>query len=420
MLMISRSRRGELPARFKRPCNLPMRPSGGQRLFSDPRNSYLAYMQRVETETAVIGAGIIGMAIALELAEAGQVVHVVERAPSWGAEASGAAAGMLAPQHETGEAGPFLDLCLAARDLWIEKARALHNATGIDPGHRTDGLLYLAFDEAEWRVYRERAAWQVERGLSVDMLTADEIAGRFPMVSPSIAGALFYNGDHQVHTSRALEAYAAACRAAGVHFIFGEEVRELMVEQRADGARIAGVHTTGLHVTARRTVLATGAWTGRLTAALGSPLPIEPVRGQLAVASIEEGLPPCLVGSSEGYLVPRDGTEILVGATSEHVGFDRSTTGEGIASVWEAAVRMLPALAGERPSQRWAGLRPGSPDSLPIVGPLPGVSDLWIASAHYRNGILLAPVTGRIVARWIETGEPGIDPAPFLPDRFLF
>ncbi len=376
-------------------------------------------MQLVETEIAVVGAGIIGLAIALELARTGRIVHVIERESSFGAEASGAAAGMLAPQHETDEAGPFLDLCMAARDLWIQTAEELRRATGIDTGHRTDGLLHLALDETEWSRFRDRAAWQSASGLPVEVLTPQDTVDRFPMVSRSIAGALFYEGDHQVHAGRALDAYAAACTAAGVHLFYGQEVEDLILEEERPVQRVAGVRTPHVQITAERTVLAAGAWTGRLTERLGKPLPIEPVRGQLAVARLEKDMPPCLVSSSRGYLVPRDQDEILAGATSEHVGFDRSTTDEGIVAVWEGAVRMLPALSERRPSQRWAGLRPGSPDALPMLGPLPGIGDLWIASAHYRNGILLAPVTARMITEWIERGDPGIDPGPYLPQRFL-
>jgi glycine oxidase len=377
-------------------------------------------MQHLETETVVVGAGMIGMSIALELARSGQIVHVVDRASSWGAEASGAAAGMLAPQHEADAAGLFLDLYLEARDLWVDMASDLLETTGIDPCHRADGFLYLALNSEEWILLRERAEWQQRSGLPVEVLAPNETVGRFPMVSADIAGAIFHHGDHHLHTSHALDAYAAACRAAGVQFIFDSEVSDLIIERHPDGGRVAGIHTKELHLTAARTVLAAGAWTGRLTAALGAPLPVEPVRGQAVVVTLEHELLPCLAGSSLGYLVPRGDGEILAGATSEHVGFDRNTTEAGVNSVWEAATLMIPELTGRRPSQQWAGLRPGSPDGQPILGPLPGMGDLWIATAHFRNGILLAPLTGRIMKGWITTGDPGIDPTPLLPDRFLF
>ena len=377
-------------------------------------------MKKLESDTIVVGAGIIGMAIALELARSGRVVHVLERESGWAPEASGAGAGMLAPQHEADGPGPFLDLSLRAVEIWREMADWLKERTTIDPGYRADGFLHLALSGDEFATYTRRAEWQAGMGLPVEVLDPGQTAGRFSMVSREIAGALFYEGDHQVHTARAMEAMASACRAEGVYFLFEEEVNDLVVQTGPAGMRVAGVHTPRLHASAEHTVLAAGAWTGRLTAMLGAPLPIEPVRGQALVVPVTEALPPCLVGSSLGYLVPRDGTELLAGATTEHVGYDRSTSDEGIASVWEAACRMLPGLEGTRPSQRWAGLRPGSPDGLPIMGPLPDVKDLWVAGGHYRNGILLGPLTGRIMAAWIESGDPGLDPTPFLPDRFLF
>lgn len=378
-------------------------------------------MRHLETEIAVIGAGIVGMAAALELADRGMVVHVLDRAPVPGAEASGAAAGMLAPQHEADGPGAFLDLCLAARDLWLETAPRLHRESGVDPGHRADGFLHVALDGPEWGRFQARASWQDGAGLPVQVLTAGEACGRFPMLTTDLAGALFYAGDHHVHTTHAVEAYAGACRKAGVQFLFGEEVRDLLMENGPSGTRVAGVHTDAVHVTATHTLLAAGAWTGRLAAALGAPLPIEPVRGQIAlVRGLQDEQPPCLVGGTGGYLVPRAGGELLAGATSEPVGFDRTTTPRGIEAVWRNARRLIPALSRRRPNEEWAGLRPGTPDALPLLGPLPGIDGLWVDAGHFRNGILLAPLTGRIMARWITEGDPGIDPTPFLPARFLF
>ncbi|MFO7767502.1 MAG: glycine oxidase ThiO [bacterium] len=379
-------------------------------------------MQHLETQTVVVGAGLVGMAAARELARAGHVVHVVDRAPAPGAEASGAAAGMLAPQHESGGPGPFLDLCLQARDLWVEVAPELAAASGLDPEHRTDGFLHLALDEDEWRTFQQRRAWQMERGLPVESLSPADTARRFPMVTDDLTGALFYPGDHHLRTDRAVEAYAGACRSAGVRFLWEEEVRDFLIEQGPSGTRVAGVHTSGLHIEAEHTLLAAGAWTGRLTGALGAPLPVEPVRGQAAVTPLTpgEGLPPCLVGSGMGYLVPRSGDQVLAGATAEHVGFDRTTTRSGIEKVWEGAVRMLPVLEDRTPQQQWAGLRPGTPDGLPIVGPLPDLDRVWVDTGHFRNGILLAPLTGQLVARMIAGEDPGVDPLPFSPARFLF
>ena len=379
-------------------------------------------MRRLETEVIVIGAGIVGLAVALELARRGRTVHVIERAPAPAAEASGAAAGMLAPPHESNAPGPFLELCLAARNQWATLASRIAEETGIVVDYSPSGFLHLALHDSEWGHFEERRDWQLAEELPVETVSADEINERFPMITSQRHGALFYPGDHHLHTGHALEALYALCRNAGVHFLFNQEVRDLLLQSGPAGSRVSGVHTDRLHASSACTVLAAGAWTGRLTAALGAPLPVEPVRGQVAVAPLlpEEGLPPCMVGSTLGYLVPRERHEVLAGATSEQVGFDRATTPAGINAVWQAGARILPALQDRRPAQQWAGLRPGSPDGLPILGPLPGMNDLWLATGHYRNGILLGPITGQIMADWIEQGDPGLDPTPYLPDRFLF
>lgn len=204
-------------------------------------SAYLGAMQHLETQTVIVGAGIVGMATALDLARAGHRVHVLDRAPAPAAESSGAAAGMLAPQHESEGPGPFLDLCLQARDLWVETAADLAASSGIDPEHRTDGFLHLALDEEEWAAFQRRMAWQQEAGLPVEPLSASETVRRFPMVSRDIAGALYYAGDHHLHTDRAVEAYAGACRVAGVTFLWEEEVRDFLMRQGPKGTRLAGV-----------------------------------------------------------------------------------------------------------------------------------------------------------------------------------
>jgi glycine oxidase len=166
-------------------------------------------------------------------------------------------------------------------------------------------------------------------------------------------------------------------------------------------------------------VLTAGAWTGGLTASLGTRLPVEPRRGQmLALAHIPPVLGHCVHGD-EVYLVPRPSGELLVGATVERVGFHRAVTAEGIAGLLTAAIRLVPAL-GELPITRtWHGFRPWAPDSLPVLGPWPGVEGAWVATAHFRNGILLAPITARVMTEWVVGGRPSISLEEFLPDRFL-
>ncbi|MFC1500681.1 NAD(P)/FAD-dependent oxidoreductase, partial [Candidatus Zixiibacteriota bacterium] len=202
--------------------------------------------------------------------------------------------------------------------------------------------------------------------------------------------------------------------SAGVHFIFESELEMISAD-----CSTASLRAPDLEILADHIVLAAGAWTGELTASLKMPLPVIPVRGQAALVHAGEVCPPCVIFSPDGYVVPRAGGEIFAGSTVEYVGFNRNTTNEGIDQIWRAARWMLPGLAERKPEQSWAGLRPGTEDGMPIVGPLPGYGNLWIATGHFQNGILLAPVTARVIREWVVTGEPGRDMSIFLPDRFL-
>lgn len=379
-------------------------------------------MHSLETEVAVVGAGIIGMTVALTLARSGKIVHVIERAPTPGAEASGAGAGILSPRLKIERADPFFDLSIDSWRLWTGMSRSLLETTGIDPEHRAQGLLYLASTPDEWEAFLRLRDRQSEMGIIAAIVVPDEIRDRFPNVRADIPGALFYPDEHHLHTSHTLDALHAACRVADVRFVFETEVEGLIPggrEPGGPGRRVTGFRTDRLEVVAEHVVIAAGAWTGELTASLQVPLPVKPVRGQAALANVGDAAPPCLLYSSQGYVVPRAGGEIFAGSTVEEVGFDRNTTEEGIKQIWDAALWMLPGLGGRSPQQQWAGLRPGTRDELPIIGPLPGFRNLWIAAGHYQNGILLAPITAEIIREWITTGDPGRDMSAFLPDRFL-
>jgi glycine oxidase len=165
-------------------------------------------------------------------------------------------------------------------------------------------------------------------------------------------------------------------------------------------------------------LVAAGAWTSELTAALGAGLRIEPRRGQMiALAHTPPLLSHCIHG--EAYLVPRPSGELLIGATVERAGFQRAVTAEGIGSLLRAAIELVPSLRDLPIARTWCGFRPWAPDSLPVLGPWPGIDGLWLATGHYRNGILLAPITARLMTSWMTTGKPGVDVGDFLPDRFV-
>lgn len=364
-------------------------------------------------DVVVVGGGVIGCAVARHVARRGASVTVVERGRP-GAEASWAAAGMLSPLAEANGPGPFLDLLLRARAGFPAIADALREETGADVGYRGDGTLYLALREDDEPELEHRFAWQHATGLAVERLSAEEARGLEPAISPAVRMALRFPGDHQVE-NRALSAalWAAAARA-GAAFRLGSEVVRVL----RDGDRVAGVELAdGARIGAGVVVVAGGSWAGRL-AGLPRPVPVHPVHGQLLAL---ESVPPLfrhVVDSPRCYLVPRSEGRVIAGATAECVGFRKAVTPAGLRRLVDGALEVAPALAHAPIAESWAGLRPGTPDGLPILGPDPDVAGLLYATGHFRNGILLAPLTGQAIGDLALGKATDVDLAPFGIARF--
>jgi glycine oxidase len=360
----------------------------------------------------VVGGGIIGCSIAYELTKAGCAVTLLERSTP-GAEASSAAAGVLSPLADASHAA-LSRLSIASWRLYPGVARELHIATGIDVELTTRGTIHPLFTVEDIREAAARAEWAVNRQLVVEAWDAADLRTREPAMSTSVRGAMFVKSDHWVNNQRLVVAYAHAGVAAGVSMITGCAVSRVIVE---DG-QARGVLADGDRFEADAVVLAAGAWTGELATSFGGHLPVEPRRGQMVALG---HVPPVLihcVHANDVYLVPRPSGELLIGATVERVGFQRAVTAHAIASLLAAAIELVPGLAGLPIARTWFGFRPWAPDGRPILGPWPGVDNLWVATAHYREGILLAPITAQLMTEWIVGGAPSIDLNEFLPDRF--
>ncbi len=361
----------------------------------------------------VVGGGIIGCSTAWELAKRGCAVTLFERATP-GAEASGAAAGLLAPLGE-GAGSPFERLALESWRLYPGVVQELQERTALDVEYVTRGTIYALADDEDLREATERARRPEARELGVELWSGPQLREREPALAVSERGALFARGDHWINNQRLVTAYAQAAVGAGVTLRAGCAVSALVVE----GGRARGVVADGARVEADAVLVAAGAWTAELTPALGERLPIEPRRGQMvALAHVPPVLGHC-VYANEVYLVPRPSGELLIGATVDVAGFEREVTAEGIGSLLTAALAAVPALGALPIRRTWCGFRPWAPDDLPVLGPWPGVDNLFVATAHFRNGILLAPITARLMGEWITSGRPGLDVADFLPERFL-
>lgn len=364
-------------------------------------------------DVVIVGGGVIGCAIARRAARDGLSVVVLERGTP-GMEASWAAAGMLSPLAEADAPGPFLDLLLAARELYPPYAAALREETGIDVGYGDAGTLYAALREEDEAELRHRWTWQSAAGLPVERLTAEEAREAEPALSPAVRMALRFPGDHQVDNRALGTALWSAAARAGADFRLGAHAVRLLREGgRATGVECAG----GERVTAGAVVLAGGAWAGRMDG-LPRPLPVEPVHGQLLAL---ETVPPLfrhVVDSPRCYLVPRAGGRVIAGATVERTGDRKAVTPWGLRRLIDGAVEIAPALEHAPLAEAWSGLRPGTPDGFPVLGPDPDLPNLVYATGHYRNGILLAPLTGERVGGWLAGGAWCPDVARFGIGRF--
>ncbi|HKI94032.1 MAG TPA: glycine oxidase ThiO [Gemmatimonadales bacterium] len=363
------------------------------------------------SDVLVIGGGIVGAACARALAIAGHSVTILDSGAEAGV-ATQASAGMLAPLAETAPEDPMVGVSVRARDLYAELTPELEEETGVKIGLWSDGVLKVAFTEADEADARSNIAWQRQQGLNSEWLPAGDLRQRCPWISPEVRGALLAPEDGALEPLALLEALLISATNHGARIVRGEHVEEIRIREDA----VVGVRTASGSRDAGAVLVAAGCWSGRI-GGLPRPLSVEPVRGQMLAYDWPEGQPRAIVFSGKGYVLRR-GSELLAGSTMEHVGFDASVTAEGRAKVEQEAARMAPGLAGKEPRRSWAGLRPGTPDGHPIVGTDPTVSGLWYATGHGRNGILLAGFTGEIVAHLFAGTPLEYDLTPLDPGRF--
>ena len=363
-------------------------------------------------DVIIVGGGVIGCSIALKLARAGLKVAIIERGRI-GCEASRAAAGMLSPQTEAPGPGPFLDLCLRSRAMHRGFADLLAELSGIDVEYKDAGTLSIALDGEDEDDMSRWSSWQSSAGLGIEDLTADAISRIEPAVTRLATRAIYIPEDHQVENRRMMDALDVACRRAGVEIIEGDEVTSITVERGKVGGVVCGTR----RFDAGTVVIAAGCWSSRLLEPLGLNITITPARGQM----IALGGPPASINrtlhSSKCYLVPRNDGRILVGATVEYVGFRKANTAGGVNSLLASAIEIMPSLQSCEVVATWSGLRPDTSDHLPVIGPS-GVDNLLLATGHFRNGILLAPVTAELIAERIIKGRDREELKPFSFERF--
>jgi glycine oxidase len=361
-------------------------------------------------DAIIVGGGVIGLSCAWRAAQRGARVAVLERAQA-PAGATRVAAGMLAPVGELSFGEPeLLEMTLAAAELYPGFVAELEQASGMATGYAECGALHVALDRDEAAQLRRVHQLQRSRDLDAEWLPPRRCRELEPALTPALNGGVHAPGEAAVDPRALSGALVAACRAAEVELRFESEVREGLF----DGDRLAGVRATPARsgagvggapgseeeLRAGAVVLACGAWSGRAEwLPEAARPPVRPVKGQVLELRCRDGAAPCerILASERVYLVPRADGRLIVGATVEEQGFDTAVTAGGVHELLREAYRLLPDIAEMELVEAAAGLRPGTPDNLPLIGPAPLDGLLW-ATGHYRNGILLAPLAAQTLA----------------------
>jgi len=368
-------------------------------------------------DVAIVGGGVVGCAIAYHLARRGARVALVER-HRLAAGASGVAAGMLAPQVEAPFADDFFELCLAGRAEHGPLAEHLRQDADLDVEYRATGILHVARTEAERADLQRQLRWQSARGLRAEWIESDDLGRCEPLLSGVagrlLAGGLWLPDEAQVRGPRLVQALATVAARHGARIAEGTWAVRLALA----GDRVRGVVLPTGVLEAGTVVLAAGVWSPDVGESIGLRLPVLPVKGQIASLRGLSRTPAHVIWSGECYLVPRPDGEIVLGATEEEGNYDARPSLAGLHRLSEAALEVVPAAGALVFEGAWAGLRPATPDRRPIIGWAPNVRGLLLATGHYRNGVLLGPLTGRLIADvLLEQGQPA-ELAPFGLERF--
>ncbi|AZC72022.1 MULTISPECIES: glycine oxidase ThiO [Pseudomonas] len=359
-----------------------------------------------QQQVVIVGGGVIGLLTAFNLASAGQQVVLLERS-NVGQESSWAGGGIVSPLYPWRYSPAVTALAHWSQDFYPQLAERLFATTGVDPEVHTTGLYWLDLDdEAEALAWAQRE----QRPLSaVDISAAHDAV---PVLGGGFSRAIYMADVANVRNPRLVKSLKAALAALPAVTIHEQcEVSGFIRE----GERVLGVQTSLGEIRGDQVVLAAGAWSGELLKSLGLVLPVEPVKGQMILYKCASDFLSCMVLAKGRYAIPRRDGHILIGSTLEHEGFDKTPTSSALESLKASAIELIPALAQAEVVGHWAGLRPGSPEGIPYIGPVPGLAGLWLNCGHYRNGLVLAPASCQLFANLMLGQEPIIDPAPYAP-----
>ena len=362
-------------------------------------------------DVAVAGGGVIGGAIALELARAGLRVAVFDRQQA-GQEASWASAGILSPAPENPGMVAMVPLAKASLALYSEFVAQVEEISGKSTGFRPKGTLEALFSHDRKAKLSTIIALHHGLGLKAEPLRAEDARELEPALSEEVEAAVLRPEEASVDNRELTAAILKAAERSGAEIFSGDGAKSIW----RNGERCAGLVLQNEKVEAKWTIIAAGCFSATIEG-IAPYAPVRPAKGQMVALRADDLKMERVLWSERIYLVPRNDGRILAGATLEYTGFDKRTTAGGIEKVLSAAIDLAPGLANARIEETWGGLRPDSPDHLPILGPT-DIDGLLIATGHFRSGILLAPITARLVREWINEQRVSVDWDRFSPLRF--
>src|SRR5271156_3122343 len=362
-------------------------------------------------DVAVAGGGLIGGSIALELARAGLRVGLFDRQEP-GQEASWAGAGILSPAPESAAMISLVPLGKASMAIYLEFVRMVEEISGQSTGYRPKGTLQAIFSRDAREELSTVIALHHGLGLKAEPLRAEDARELEPSLSEDLEAGVLRPDEASVDNRAMTQAVLEAARRSGVQFFSGSSVEAIWRE----GSKCAGLNLKNEKIAAQWTVIAAGCFSASIEG-VAAYAPVRPAKGQMMALRADDLKIERVLWSEKIYLVPRNDGRILAGATVEYTGFEKRLTAGGLDKILGGAIELVPGLATARVEETWAGLRPDSPDHLPIIGPT-DLGGLLIATGHFRGGILLTPITARLVSEWVTQQRVSVDWDRFSPMRF--
>ena len=367
----------------------------------------------------IIGGGIIGLSIAWRLIGIGKKVIIIDK-KNLGKEASWAAAGMLSGRLDLKPCEKkLLPIFEKSHLAWPKFAEELENKSGKSIGYKKEGTLRVACDLDEEKKLKNNYDFLKNNKVNITWLSGDKIRDKEPYVSNNVLSGFFSPDDHHVNNRYILDALITILKKNKNNCIFKENTEVEKIITHKD--QVIGVKTRNETIKTKEIIVCSGAWTNKITNIEIKDVPIRPVKGQMVCLKMPKStsLLKHILWRENVYLVPRDNSDLIIGATEEEMGFDKSLTVGGIYNLLKIAREVLPAIEDLSIVESWSGLRPATRDEAPIIGPSKKIKGLIYATGHHRNGILLAPLTSNVIKNYYLNGKIENDFNNFKPGRFL-